>query len=47
VFEKAIANSQELAELAAKSNVEATEVITARISEGLGEIQAMTKSLNK
>ncbi len=47
VFEKAVANSQELAELAAKSNVEATEVITARISEGLGEIQAMTKSLNK
>lgn len=47
VFEKAIANSQELAQLAAKSNAEATQLITARISEGLGEIQALAKNLNK
>lgn len=46
-FEQAIANSRELAQLAAKSNAEATEAISARISEGLGEIQALAKSFNK
>ena len=47
VFEKAVANTQELAQLAVKSNAEATQVITNRISEGLDEIQALAKNLNK
>lgn len=45
VFEAALVNSQELSELAAKSNTEALGVITNRISEGLDEIQTLAKKI--
>jgi phasin family protein len=47
VFETAIANAQELAELAAKTNADAAEVITGRISEGLDEIKALAEKMKK
>lgn len=41
VFERAIANMRELAELVAKSNAETFEVMNKRVTEGLDEIKAM------
>ena len=42
-FEKALANMRELAEMIAKSNTEAAEVISKRVSENLEEIKSMAK----
>ena len=39
-FEKALANARELAELVAKSNSEAADVINKRVSESLEELKA-------
>jgi phasin family protein len=39
-FEKALANARELAELVAKSNSEAADVINKRVSESLDELKA-------
>ncbi len=44
-FEKAVANSEELSALVAKTNAEAAEVIYARIAEGLDEIKEQAKVL--
>ena len=38
-YETACANARELAEMNAKSNAEALEVITKRVSEGLAEVK--------
>lgn len=38
-FEKALANARELAEMIAKSNAEAADVISKRVSESLDEIK--------
>lgn len=38
-FEKALANSRELAELVAKSNTEAAEILSRRFSESLDELK--------
>lgn len=44
-FEKALANSRELAELVAKSNTEAAEILSKRFSESLDELKlAIAKS---
>ena len=40
-FEKALANMKELAEMVAKSNTEAANVISKRFSESLEELKAM------
>ena len=40
-FEKALSNARELAELVAKSNSEAAEVINKRVSESLEEVKAV------
>src|SRR5689334_13400130 len=40
-FEKALANARELAELGAKSNSEAADVINKRVSESLEEVKAL------
>ena len=40
-YEKVLGNMKELAEMLAKSNTEAAEVITARISESLDELKSM------
>ena len=45
VFEKAIANAEELSALVAKTNAETAEVITARIAEGLDEIKEQAQTL--
>lgn len=42
-YETAISNTKELAEIAAKSNEEAIEVISGRVSDSLDEIKAVTK----
>lgn len=42
-YENAISNTKELAEIAAKSNGEAIEVISERVSDSLDEIKAVTK----
>lgn len=39
-FEKALANARELAELVAKSNTEAAEILSKRVSESLDEVKA-------
>ena len=39
-FEKALANAKELAELVAKSNTEAADVLSKRVSESLDEVKA-------
>lgn len=39
-FEKALANIKELSEIVAKSNSEAAEVLTKRVSESLEEVKA-------
>lgn len=44
-FERAIANMRELAEMGAKSNTEALDLINKRISEQLGEIKGMISDL--
>jgi phasin family protein len=44
-FEKALANLRELAEMVAKSNTEATEVLTKRIGESLTELKAAVKKV--
>lgn len=46
-YEHALSNTKELAELAAKSNEEAIEVIAARVSDTLDEIKAVTKKTTK
>jgi phasin family protein len=49
-FEKALANTRELAELVTKSNSEAADVINKRVSEGLEELKAAAakvKSVSK
>ena len=40
-YEKVLGNMKELAEMLAKSNTEAAEVITSRISESLDELKSM------
>lgn len=42
-YENALSNTKELAEIAAKSNEEAIEVISGRVSDSLDEIKAVTK----
>jgi phasin family protein len=44
-FEKAIANLRELAELVAKSNTNATEVLTKRIGDSLTELKAAVRKV--
>lgn len=44
-FERAIANTRELAEMGAKSNSEALDLINKRISESLTEIKGMIAEL--
>jgi len=44
-FTKALANMQELADMVAKSSAEATEVVNARLTESLEEIQALAKKM--
>lgn len=46
VFETAVANTQALSELVAKSNAETAEVITGRVAEGLDELKALTEKLH-
>ena len=46
-YEHAISNTKELAELAAKSNEEAIEVISGRVTDSLDEIKAVTKKTGK
>ncbi len=46
-FEKAVANMRELAEMVAKSNGEAFEVVNRRMNEGLEEFKGMLGSLKK
>jgi len=41
-YKRFIDQGRELAEIAAKSNAEATDIITARVAEQLGELKAMT-----
>ena len=41
-YEKVLGNMKELAEMLAKSNTEAAEVITSRISESLDELKSMS-----
>ena len=42
-FEQSLANLRELAEMGAKSNTEAVEVITKRVAEGLDELKSEIK----
>lgn len=42
-YESALSNTRELAEIAAKSNGEAMEVISGRVSDTLDEIKAVTR----
>ena len=42
-FEQSLANFRELAEIGAKSNTEAVEVITKRVAEGLEELKSEIK----
>jgi phasin family protein len=42
-YEQALSNAKELAELAAKSNEEAAEIITGRVAGSLDEIKAVAK----
>ena len=42
-YEQALSNARELAELAAKSNEEAAEIITGRVAGSLDEIKAVAK----
>ena len=44
-LEKALANMRELAELSTKANTDAFEVVRNRLSESIGEIKNMAKSL--
>ena len=46
-FEKALGNMKELAEMVAKSNNEAAEVISKRVSEGLDELKASLAKASK
>lgn len=46
-FEKALANMRELAEMVAKSNAEAAEVISKRVSESLDELKAAVQKAKK
>ncbi|CAK0740598.1 Phasin [uncultured Gammaproteobacteria bacterium] len=47
-FEKALGNMKELAEMVAKSNTDATTVISKRVGEGLEEMKSvMSKALKK
>ncbi len=47
VFEKAVANSQELANMIAALNAEMTKVINARFAESLEEIRKQALALKK
>ena len=44
-FEKALANLREMAEMVAKSNNEAAEVLTKRIGESLTELKSVLKTV--
>jgi phasin family protein len=46
-FEKALANAKELAELVAKSNSEAADVINKRVSESLEELKVLIQKAKK
>ncbi|MGQ9367661.1 phasin family protein [Azospirillum sp. A39] len=46
-FEKALANARELAELMAKSNTEAAEVLSKRVSASLDELKAAVAAAKK
>ena len=45
-FEQGLANLRELAEMGAKSNSEAVEVITKRVAEGLEELKSEIKKVS-
>ena len=45
-FEQSLANLRELAEIGAKSNSEAVEVITKRVAEGLEELKSEIKKVS-
>lgn len=46
-FEKAIANAREVSELLAKSNTEAAEILSKRVSESLDELKSAIASARK
>jgi phasin family protein len=46
-FEAAVANMRELAEMSAKSNSEAIEVVNKRVSESLDEIKDMLETMSR
>lgn len=46
-FEKSLSNIRELSELVAKSNTEAAEVLTKRVSESLDEVKAAISKAQK
>ncbi|HSK41094.1 MAG TPA: phasin family protein [Arenibaculum sp.] len=46
-FEKTLANTRELAEMAAKSNGEAADVLNRRVSEGLEELKGVIQKARK
>ena len=46
-FERTLSNMREMAEMIAKSNTEAAEVISTRVSENLEEIKVMAKASTK
>jgi phasin family protein len=43
-FEKGVANAREIAEMFAKANIEAFEIISKRVSEGFDEFREQAKS---
>ncbi|AWK87095.1 phasin family protein [Azospirillum thermophilum] len=46
-FEKAIANAREVSELLAKSNTEAAEILSKRVSESLDELKSAIANVRK
>ena len=46
-YEKAVGNLRELTEMSTKSNTQAAEVLSARVSEGLDELKAQIKMVAK
>ncbi len=46
-FEKALANMKELAEMVAKSNTEASEIVAKRVSESLDEVKSLIATTKK
>lgn len=46
-YEKAVSNMRELAEISAKSNSEAAELLNARVAEGLDELKAQIRKASQ